>query len=115
MHTAESRRDGETSERLDRLVVWRHVDDFSEREKAALAWTEALTNLDPTADQTALKRRLAEHFSDSEIAALTAQIGLINLWNHLMVATHQPCSTPATPPLLNRRRRSFWAANTQSV
>src|SRR3546814_9320533 len=73
MHTAESRRDGETSERLDRLVVWRHVDDFSEREKAALAWTEALTNLDPTADQTALKRRLAEHFSDSEIAALTAQ------------------------------------------
>src|SRR3546814_8279687 len=39
MHTAESRRDGETSERLARLVVWRHVDAFSEHEKADLAWT----------------------------------------------------------------------------
>lgn len=88
MHLGEARKDGETQERLDRLVVWRHVDDFSEREKAALAWTEALTSLDAAADHGAEKRRLAEHFPDSEIAALTAQIGMINLWNRLMVATH---------------------------
>src|SRR3546814_8018274 len=75
MHTGEARRDGETAERLDRLIVWQHVDDFSEREKAALAWTEALTYLDRGADHAAVKRRLAEHFADPEIAALTAQIG----------------------------------------
>jgi len=88
MHLAEARKDGETQERLDRLVVWRHVDDFSEREKAALAWTEALTALDSAADHTEPKQRLARSFSDQEIAALTATIAMINLWNRLMVATH---------------------------
>jgi AhpD family alkylhydroperoxidase len=88
MHLAEARQDGETQERLDRLVVWPHVGDFSEREKAALAWTEAFTYLDRGADHGAVKQRLAEHFSDAEIAALTAAIAMINLWNRLMVATH---------------------------
>lgn len=88
MHLAEARHDGETQERLDRLVVWPHVDDFNEREKAALAWTEALTCLDRGADHGPVKRRLAEHFSDPEIAALTAAIAMINMWNRLMVATH---------------------------
>ncbi|MGD1875901.1 MAG: carboxymuconolactone decarboxylase family protein [Kiloniellaceae bacterium] len=88
MHLAEARQDGETQDRLDRVVVWAQVDDFDAREKAALAWTEALTYLDRGADHTDLKRRLAEHFSDPEIAALTACIALINLWNRLMVATH---------------------------
>lgn len=88
MHLGEAREDGETNERLDRVIVWRHVGDFSEREKAALAWTEALTELDSAADHTAVKQRLAQSFSDSEIAALTATIAMINLWNRLMVATH---------------------------
>ena len=88
MHLAEARQDGETQDRLDRVVVWAQVDDFDAREKAALAWTEALTYLDRGADHTALKQRLAQHFSDPEIAALTACIALINLWNRLMVATH---------------------------
>lgn len=88
MHIREAREDGETDERLDRVVVWAHVDDFSEREKAALAWTEALTYLDRGADHGPLKARLAEHFSDPEIATLTAIVAMINLWNRLMVATH---------------------------
>lgn len=88
MHTREAREDGETNERLDRLIVWRHVDDFSEREKAALAWTEALTSLDRDADLAVAKARLTEHFADQEIATLTATIAMINLWNRLMVATH---------------------------
>lgn len=88
MHLAEARQDGETSERLDRLVVWVHVGDFSEREKAALAWTEALTCLERGADLTPLKQTLKAHFSDHEIAALTATVAMINLWNRLMVATH---------------------------
>lgn len=47
MHTREAREDDETSERLDRVVVWCHVDSFSPKERAALAWTEVLTVLDP--------------------------------------------------------------------
>jgi AhpD family alkylhydroperoxidase len=88
MHLAEARQDGETQDRLDRVVVWEHVDEFDAREKAALAWTEALTYLDRGVDPEPLKQRLKQHFSDPEIAALTACVALINLWNRLMVATH---------------------------
>ena len=88
MHTAEARADGETNDRLDRLVVWRHVDDFSAAEKGALAWTEALTELRPDADYGALRARLRQHFSDSEIAGLTATVAMINLWNRLQVSNH---------------------------
>ncbi|VCU68754.1 Carboxymuconolactone decarboxylase family protein [Pigmentiphaga humi] len=88
MHIAEARRDGETSERLDRLVVWEHVGDYSESEKAALAWTEALTVLDRKTDYGALRVRLREHFSDSQIAALTSTISMINLWNRMQVSQH---------------------------
>lgn len=88
MHTREARADGETSERLDRLVVWRHVGDYSPRERAALAWTEALTQLDPRADYGRLRAELRAHFSDAEIAALTATIAMINVWNRIQVSDH---------------------------
>ncbi|MEO3431204.1 carboxymuconolactone decarboxylase family protein [Pelagibius sp. CAU 1746] len=88
MHSQEARKDGETNERLDRLVVWDLVDDFTEREKAALAWTEALTVLDRGADLSAVKARLLEHFSDPEVSTLTALIAMINLWNRMGIAAH---------------------------
>ena len=88
MHTREARQDGETNDRLDRLVVWAHVSDFSEAEKAALAWTEALTLLDPKTDYASLRSRLRQSFSDEEIGALTATIGMINLWNRIQVSAH---------------------------
>ncbi|MGV6873525.1 carboxymuconolactone decarboxylase family protein [Pseudochelatococcus sp. B33] len=88
MHTREAREDGETNERLDRLVVWEHVDDFSPRERAALAWTEALTQLDRATDYAPLRAALREHFSEVEISALTATIGMINLWNRIQVSLH---------------------------
>ncbi|WP_256224334.1 carboxymuconolactone decarboxylase family protein [Pseudomonas sp. CMR5c] len=72
MHTREAREDGESNERLDRLVVWRHVSDFSAAERAALAWTEALTVLHEGTDFGPLRAALREHFSDAQIAALTA-------------------------------------------
>src|SRR5262245_2218836 len=64
MHTKEARADGETNERLDRLVVWKHVGDYSERERAALAWTDALTGLDTEPEPAPLRGRLRLHFSD---------------------------------------------------
>ncbi len=88
MHTREARRDGETDERLDHVVVWRHTDRFTPREQAALAWTEALTQLPPSSDLADLRDALSDHFSDTEIHSLTALIGMINLWNRLMVAQH---------------------------
>lgn len=88
MHTREAREDGETNERLDRLVVWDHVDDFSPRERAALAWTEALSRLDRATDYHRLRAGLREHFSEEEISALTATIGMINLWNRIQVSMH---------------------------
>ncbi len=83
MHTREAREDGETTDRLDRVVVWRNVGDFSEREKAALAWTEALTYLDRNGDLGSARARLREHFGDEEIGALTAAVAMINLWNRI--------------------------------
>ncbi|WP_425450383.1 carboxymuconolactone decarboxylase family protein [Virgifigura deserti] len=70
------------------MIIWDHVNDFSEREKAALAWTEALTLLDPKADLGALRARLRAHFSDEEIGALTATVTMINLWNRIQVSRH---------------------------
>ncbi|MES2189360.1 MAG: carboxymuconolactone decarboxylase family protein [Pseudomonadota bacterium] len=88
MHVKEARHDGETNERLDRLVVWSHVSDFTEAEKAALAWTEALTLLDAKTDYAALRARLRASFSDKQISVLTSSIAMINLWNRIQISAH---------------------------
>jgi AhpD family alkylhydroperoxidase len=86
MHTKEAREDGETNERLDRVIVWKHVSDFSEREKAALAWTEALTVLDEAADLGAIRAELRRHFTEKEIGMLTSEVAMINMWNRFGVS-----------------------------
>ena len=88
MHTRELREAGESNERLDHLVVWEHVDDYTPRERAALAWTDALTRLEPHADYATLRAGLLEHFSEREASALTADVAMINLWNRLKIAQH---------------------------
>lgn len=86
MHTREAREDGESNERLDRLVVWRHVDDYTPREKAALAFTEAMTRLDDQSVLPELRAALREHFTEQEVAALGADIAMINLWNRISIS-----------------------------
>jgi len=88
MHTREARQDGESNERLDRVVVWDQVNDFSEKEQAALAWTEALTMLNPKDDLGELRARLRKHFSEKEICVLTATVAMINLWNRINISRH---------------------------
>lgn len=88
LHTKEAKEDGEVEERLERLIVWRHVSDFDAREKAALAWTEALTELDAKQDLAPLRARLRSHFKDKEIGALTSAIALINFWNRMQISRH---------------------------
>jgi len=88
MHTDAAKKDGETAERIERLTVWRSVDDYTPAEKAALAWTEALTVLSAATDYTALRERLRAHYSDAQISALTSAIALINVWNRFQVSNH---------------------------
>ncbi len=86
MHIKEARDDGESQDRLDQLVVWRETDLYSDKERAALAWVEAMTTLDDAAGWAAAWDALTRHFSDKEICSLTVDIGMINLWNRLNVA-----------------------------
>lgn len=88
MHIREALADGESQERLDRLIVWRHVSDFSPAEKAVFAYTEALTNPQADVNLSPLRGALREHFDDQAIAYLTAKIAMINLWNRIQIANH---------------------------
>lgn len=88
MHTREARADGETNDRLDRLVVWRQVGDFTPAERAALAWTEALTTLDPRTAYGELRADLRRHFSEEEVSVLTVTVAMINLWNRIQISSH---------------------------
>ncbi|SDH01033.1 carboxymuconolactone decarboxylase family protein [Pelagibacterium luteolum] len=85
MHTADALAQGERVERLLLLDAWQESTLFTAREKAALGWVEALTNVGathaPDEDFDALKPA----FSESEIVKLTLLIGMINLWNRVCV------------------------------
>ncbi|MCU4337918.1 carboxymuconolactone decarboxylase family protein [Acinetobacter dispersus] len=88
MHIAEALADGEIQSRLDRLVVWRHCNDYTDQEKAAFAWVEALTTLQPLTDYEPLRITLLKYFSEPQISALTLLIGMINLWNRIAISQH---------------------------
>lgn len=88
MHTRDARKAGENDRRLDHLIVWRHTDDFSPREKAAFAWTEALTELKDDTDYATLRGDLRAQFDDGEITTLTTIVAMINLWNRIQISNH---------------------------
>ena len=88
MHLEEARESGETRERLDSLSVWRHTEFFSDEERAALAWAEALSALNPQQSYGPLRADLRAHFSEADIATLTAAIAQINLWNRVQISGH---------------------------
>jgi AhpD family alkylhydroperoxidase len=85
MHAAEARRHGETELRLYLLNAWREATLYSPRERAALAWTEALTRVAETGAGDEDYAALAAQFTETEQVNLTLQIGAINLWNRLQV------------------------------
>ena len=85
MHVKEARRDGLSEQWLNLLCVWQESPIYDARERALLAWTEAVTRLAQTGAPDADFAPLREHFSDDEIAKLTLAIGTINLWNRLAV------------------------------
>ena len=85
MHTAEARAKGETEQRIYLLSAWREARCYTERERAALAWTDALTRISEGHSHEAAYGALKAHFSDVEIVQLTMLIGVINTWNRLAV------------------------------
>ena len=86
LHGREARGEGESTERLALLSVWRESYLFTPRERAALAWTEAVTTLDRDRPDDELFKRVRGEFSEEELVTLTALIAVINAWNRLAVA-----------------------------
>ncbi|MFT3907298.1 MAG: carboxymuconolactone decarboxylase family protein [Steroidobacteraceae bacterium] len=82
---------------LDQVATWREASVFSARERAALAWTEALTRMAQAPVEDALYAGLQAQFSAPQIAALTASVGLINAWNRICGALQflPPAATPS--------------------
>jgi AhpD family alkylhydroperoxidase len=88
MHGADARKAGETDARLNLLAVWRDAPVFADRERAALAWTEAVTRMAAAPIEDDLYTELKAHFSVPEIAHLTAVIAVINAWNRIAAPLH---------------------------
>ena len=85
MHTAEARANGETEQRIYLLSAWREAPCYTDRERAALGWTEALTRLSEGHTHEAAYDALKQHFSEEERVKLTLMINIINGWNRLAV------------------------------
>jgi AhpD family alkylhydroperoxidase len=90
MHTKDARAIGEDEQRLHLVAVWREASCFSERERAALAWSEAVTLLPESGAPDDVYDALRPVFAEEEIVALTLAIGLINVWNRLSVGFRRP-------------------------
>jgi len=86
MHTADARNGGETDRRLAAVVVWRETPFFTERERAALEWTEAVTLVSQNHVPDALWESVRPHFSDEEMVDLTLLVSAINTWNRLAIS-----------------------------
>lgn len=85
-HAADARKAGEDDRRLATLCVWRESPFFSERERAALAWTEALTLISQSHAPDDLWEAVRPHFSEAELTDLTLLITAINGWNRFAIA-----------------------------
>jgi AhpD family alkylhydroperoxidase len=88
MHSKALREAGEREDRLHVLAAWRETDWFSARERAALAWTEAVTTLENREVPDDVFAQARAEFSEKELGALTLAVIAINGWNRLNIAFH---------------------------
>jgi len=86
MHSIDARAAGETEQRLYGLNAWAETPFFSDRERAALAWTEAVTNVSQTHVPDEVFEEVKKHFSEKEIVDLTLALAMINLWNRISIS-----------------------------
>ena len=86
MHTGEARRDGESEERLYLLDAWRESPLYTDRERAALAWTEAVTLISETHAPDDVYEATRAQFDETELVKLTMVIVAINAWNRIAIS-----------------------------
>ncbi|WP_116808753.1 carboxymuconolactone decarboxylase family protein [Steroidobacter cummioxidans] len=94
MHSKDARLEGETEQRLYLLSVWREAPGlYTDRERAALAWTEAVTKLENQHVPDAVYDQARAQFSDEELARLTLAVVAINGWNRFNIAFNLPAGS----------------------
>jgi AhpD family alkylhydroperoxidase len=86
MHASDARKHGETEQRIYLLDAWRESPVYSDRERAALAWTDAVTMISVTHAPDDLYADVRKHFSEAETVNLTMLIATINAWNRLAIS-----------------------------
>ena len=86
MHTQDARKHGETEQRLYLLNAWREAPVYTERERTALAWTEAVTLISETHAPDDVYEQVRAQFSEAETVNLTMLIATINAWNRLAIS-----------------------------
>jgi AhpD family alkylhydroperoxidase len=102
MHSKDARAAGETEQRLYGLNAWRETPFYSERERAALAWTEALTFVHDNHVPDELFAEVRMHFNETEITDLALAVATINAWNRIAISfrvvpgLHQPAKAKAS-------------------
>ena len=98
MHTKDARAAGETEQRIYALSAWRETPFFTLRERVALAWTEAITNIQQGHASEEAYVEVRSQFDEAEVVKLTLAITQINTWNRIAIAfraepgTYQPAS-----------------------
>ena len=85
MHSKDARAGGETEQRLYLLDAWREAPFYTERERAALAWTEALTKISESQAPDEVYEMVREQFKEKELVDLTLAIAAINSWNRFAI------------------------------
>ena len=86
MHTKDARAHGETEQRLFALSAWREAPFFTEKERAALQWTEAITDIQRGHAPDDVFEEVRKHFAEAELMNLTLAITTINAWNRIAIA-----------------------------
>lgn len=91
MHAQDLTKAGESADRVSTVAAWRDAPYFTDAERAALALTEAVTRVADRSDTVPdeVWAEAAEHYDEQQLAAIVMEIGLINLWNRLNIATRQ--------------------------
>lgn len=102
MHTKDARARGETEQRLYLLSVWREAACYTPRERAALAWTEAITRIEAQEVTDAIFAEAREHFDEKALVDLTLAIIAINGWNRMNVAFRTPVGDYVSPHAASR-------------
>ena len=97
MHTKDARAQGESEQRLYALPAWEETPFYTERERAALAWTEAVTRVADTHVPDEVFASARKHFTEKELVDLTLAVVAINGWNRLAIAFRAEAGTYQRP------------------